>query len=525
MTKNDLVGHQLDEYLLEDLLGYDGVVHVYRAADVRLGRHAVVKVIDAPHRDYAAYWARFERVAQAIARLEHSNIARLYRYGQVGDLLYMATQYVEGTDLDSVLEGYRQEDRLIKPADARRIIREVCQALDYAHGNGVIHRDVKPSSILLDKEGRVLITDFGLALLVEVGTQGEISGPSHHLAPEQVIASADASPQSDLYSVGAILYEMFTGAAITHLADPLPQPREIRPEIGLALESMILRALAKDPQDRYPDGAALADALDHALMRAATTVVSRPTEFDKEQPELQPPQPSPPAEETRIAEQTEQRIAHVPEADTPTRKRRSPLIALVVIGALLGCVAWMALAGVLLLPGLLGSRAEQAAVTIGDEATATYTAAPGGSVLSPVPSQTPEPPTAAPSPTDTPTPTPVESYRIRLAKNKDESMFVINRSEAPFPLPRLGFGSKRGPLSGKEWNIEWLASGECVAVWSAEGNPASPDVDCTLAEGAYNVERSGRLKFWREDFDIYFDERWVGSCSHKKAVCDITIRP
>ncbi|MEJ2560140.1 MAG: serine/threonine-protein kinase [Anaerolineae bacterium] len=160
---DDLLGKQLDEYHLDALLGQGGMARVYRGLDVHLKRWAAIKVIDARFRADSEYMKRFEREAQAIAQLEHPHIVRLYRYGEANGLLYMAMQYIEGADLDTVLATYREDGELIPPEDASRIAREVCLALDYAHSKGVVHRDVKPSNIMLDKEGNTILTDFGLA--------------------------------------------------------------------------------------------------------------------------------------------------------------------------------------------------------------------------------------------------------------------------------------------------------------------------------------------------------------------------
>ena len=276
MSEDNLIGQRLDEYKLDKLLGQGGMARVYRALDVRLKRWVAIKVIDPPFRKDASYLARFEREAQAIAQLQHPNIVSIYRYGDANDMLYMAMQFIEGSPLDSVISGYHSEGNLIPIEEARRIIREVCLALDYAHKHGVIHRDVKPANIILDKQGNAILADFGLVLMEEHGTQGEIFGTPHYIAPEQAISSAGAVPQSDLYAVGVIMYEMFTGVvpfdgsdplevAMQHMTNDVPPPRETNPEISEALEAVILKSLAKEPADRYATGELLMLALDKAL--------------------------------------------------------------------------------------------------------------------------------------------------------------------------------------------------------------------------------------------------------------------
>ncbi|HSH02104.1 MAG TPA: serine/threonine-protein kinase, partial [Anaerolineae bacterium] len=276
---DDLLGQSLDEYELEKLLGQGGMARVYRGIDARLKRYVAIKVIQQAHRGDDTYKMRFEREAQAIAQLEHSHIVSIYRYGEVGDLLYMAMQYVEGIDLHQLLLDYREQDEYMPPDEILRTIQAITSGLDYAHERGVIHRDIKPSNIMINKrEGQAIITDFGLALLADVGTRGEILGSPHYIAPEQVVSSAGAVPQSDLYAVGVILYEIFTGVvpfdgpsamdvALLHVSEEPRPPREIRPKIHPQIEAVILRAMEKEPEARFQTGKELFDALSTALKR------------------------------------------------------------------------------------------------------------------------------------------------------------------------------------------------------------------------------------------------------------------
>ncbi len=273
---DSLVGFQLDEYRLEALLGRGNMARVYLAMDTRLKRRTAIKIIDMQFQDDPDYVKRFQREAQAIAQLDHPHIVKIYRYGDYQGTPYMAMQYVEGADLAAMLAVYRKNGKIIDAAEAVQIVREIGLALDYAHAKRIIHRDIKPHNIMLDKQGNVILADFGLVLLTDVGTRGEIFGSPHYIAPEQAVSSANVVPQSDLYAVGVILYEMFTGqlpftstspmeVAMMHITQPPRPPRELRPEISQELEDVILKAMAKRPDQRYPTGAALTEALARAL--------------------------------------------------------------------------------------------------------------------------------------------------------------------------------------------------------------------------------------------------------------------
>src|SRR5262245_47616426 len=288
MANDPLIGQQLDEYRIEALLGQGGMARVYRGFDTRLERWVAIKVIDTSFQDDADYMARFSREARAIAQLEHPHIVSVYRYGEANGVLYLAMRYIEGSSFDRMLASYHQDGDLIPVAEARRIIQQICLALDYAHSRKVIHRDVKPGNIMIDKQGSAYLTDFGLALLTDVGTRGEIFGTPHYIAPEQAISSAGAVPQSDLYAIGVMLFEIFTGqlpfeadsamdVAMMHMTEPPPPPRQLRPDLSPEVEAVILKALEKEPADRYPTGAALVEALDQALKARMQVALPLPT--------------------------------------------------------------------------------------------------------------------------------------------------------------------------------------------------------------------------------------------------------
>lgn len=275
MSEDNLVGAYLGEYRLESLLGQGGMARVYRGLDSQSQRTAAIKVIEASFQDDLDYRARFEREAQAISRLHHPNIVKLYRYGEIQGVIYIAMQYVSGADLASVMDACHADGNWLNLADVCRVVRQIGSALDYAHQQGIIHRDIKPSNILIGQQGQAVLSDFGLALLADVGTRGEVFGTPYYISPEQAISSAGAVPQSDQYSLGVILYQMLTGivpfnagnpmdTAIMHITQTPPAPTVTRPALNPEIDSVILRVLEKKPEDRYANCLEFAEALDAA---------------------------------------------------------------------------------------------------------------------------------------------------------------------------------------------------------------------------------------------------------------------
>jgi serine/threonine protein kinase len=241
---------------------------VYKAYQPGLDRYVALKVLPAHLADEPGFAERFKREARAVAKLEHPHILPVYDYGQEGDLSYIAMRYVEGGTLKALL-GKPLELALIVG-----LIAQIGEALDYAHDHGVIHRDVKPSNVLLDKGNWALLTDFGVARMVEATQQltatGVGVGTPAYMSPEQG-QGKKVDGRSDIYSLGVVLYEMLTGrvpfeaetplaVVWKHVNEPLPLPRSINPDVPEAVERVVLKAMAKAPEDRF--GSASLMALD-----------------------------------------------------------------------------------------------------------------------------------------------------------------------------------------------------------------------------------------------------------------------
>lgn len=287
MNDDPLIGRQIATYRIERLLGRGGMATVYYGQDVNLKRPAAIKVIDARFQGKSSYAERFLQEAQAVARWRHENIIQVYYADNVDGMYFFAMEYIEGRNLAEILEGYAAEGELAPMGDVLRVGEGIAHALDYAHQHGVIHRDVKPSNVFIERSGRVVLGDFGLALDVQQGSLGETFGSAHYIAPEQARRSNEAGPQSDLYSLGIILYEMLTGAlpfddpsptsvALQHMTLPPPPPRQINPHLSDMVETVLLKALSKSPAGRYSTGAELIEALRVALFTRASGSMSRP---------------------------------------------------------------------------------------------------------------------------------------------------------------------------------------------------------------------------------------------------------
>lgn len=272
--KDPLIGQQLGDYRLTSLLASGGMARVYKGIDHKLQRQAAVKVLE--QEKIAAdstLTHRFRREARAVAALEHENIITIYQYGEEAGVYFLAMKLIRGRDLAAELKRLQRAGKRMPVERALRICEQVAAALDYAHTAGVIHRDVKPSNILLDKSDKAVLTDFGLVLRTAAETTlGTAFGTPRYIAPEQAVSSNKAVPQSDIYALGVILYELLTGQtpfngdtpmqiALSHISDPPPPPRSLNPDIPPAAEAELLQALDKEPARRPRTAAALVHGL------------------------------------------------------------------------------------------------------------------------------------------------------------------------------------------------------------------------------------------------------------------------
>ncbi len=276
MTSHSLIGRTLGNFQVKRLLGRGGMAEVYYGWDVKLHRHVAIKVIEVQNRAKKSQASRFIQEARMMANWRHENIIPIYYAGDETGIFYYVMEYIDGFDLASIMSVYADKGELMPVADVLRIGNAIASALDYAHKQGVIHRDVKPANVLIADDGHVALGDFGLALDLRDKSQGEVFGSPHYISPEQARKSSEAVPQSDLYSMGVILYEMLTGAtpfndpspaglALQHITEAPPSPRTINPSLPPQVEEVLLKALEKKAGNRYQSGKDLMDALGKAV--------------------------------------------------------------------------------------------------------------------------------------------------------------------------------------------------------------------------------------------------------------------
>lgn len=270
----DMTGKQLGPYHIVSPLGEGGMAAVYKAYQPAMERYVALKILPRHFANDPQFIARFQQEAKTLAKLQHPHILPVHDFGESEGYTYIVMPFVEGGTLADLLKG-----QPLSLLQIRNIISQVGMALDYAHSRGLIHRDVKPSNILMDESGNCLLTDFGLAKIVEgaanLTTSGTIMGTPAYMSPEQSMGQK-LDGRTDIYSLGVILYEMATGrtpyraetpmaVVLKHINDPLLPPRILNPELPEAVELIILKALSKTREDRYQTAGDMVQAIQAAI--------------------------------------------------------------------------------------------------------------------------------------------------------------------------------------------------------------------------------------------------------------------
>lgn len=502
MTPSSLPFSTLGPYRIEREIGRGGAAIVYLAYHQRLERPVALKVLQPHLQSDAGFVERFLFEARAAARLDHPNIVAIYDAGQIDGADYIAMEYVEGESLADVL---RRVPGALPLDFAISIISQVAAALDYAHQRGVIHRDVKPSNILVRDSGHALLADFGIARAASMGSHtqaGVILGTPEYMAPEQAEGRA-VDGRSDVYSLAIVGYHMLTGkppfhgatpqaTLYAHVHQPLPDPRDLNPAISPALATVLQIGAAKAPERRYPTASAFAQALTS--------------------PSVAAPPPAPPA-------------PAVAAASSPGH-RSSNLWLFILIGFLLGLAALSLAVWGILRDQTPPSSSRPPATSTSVAASALPTEAPPTITLAPiVPPSTatsvfPPTPTTEPSPTSEPTPTPALPAVPRLAYVSDRTgspqiYLIASDGLSDQPLTREGRNDR--PFWAPDGSLIFFSSdrGGQLALWSMRPDGGEQTQVFVAADAAnYSLSPDGiHVAYARAlegQYDIFLDGAvWV----------------
>lgn len=376
------------------------MAEVYRAHHLNLDRFVAIKILHPFLADDPEFKDRFEKEARNIARLKHPGVVQVYDFenDEESESYYMVMELVEGPTLKELLTTLEERGETLSLGEILRIIREAAGALAYAHSQKMIHRDVKPANLMLDRDNRVVLTDFGIAKIVtgaQFTSSGGMVGTPAYMAPEQGLGD-QGDERSDLYSLGVIFYQLVTGRLpyeaetplaiiLKHLNDPVPSARATNPDVPEDVDTLIQRLMAKDPGDRYQtanDLIADIERIERGEPLAELGVVNERSTREMTPVILRTP--------------ISRRAIVVPQEAVPPPRRRFPLWLWVVIGGIVGAAILGVLQGVGGGGPLLAFLASET-----PSPTATLTATPTETLTMT--------PTETPSPTETPTISPTET--------------------------------------------------------------------------------------------------------------------
>ncbi|MFK7804045.1 MAG: serine/threonine protein kinase [Anaerolineae bacterium] len=274
-------GTIVGKYKVEGVLGKGGMATVYKAVQQPLGRNVALKVLHSHLTAEKLVRERFLLEARAIASLKHPGIVQVYDYEASPEISYISMEYIDGGALDQQLEARELDAEHFKPLPVNQVLdigRDIAEALDYAHQNGIIHRDVKPANILIGTDGRYVLTDFGIATLLHqnrMTADGATSGTPTYIPPEMITGDR-GDERSDIYSLGIVMFQLLTGelpfsaenlygVLMQHINQPVPSLSDLNPLVDQDVSEIVFKSLAKNANDRYQNGAELAEAIRSVL--------------------------------------------------------------------------------------------------------------------------------------------------------------------------------------------------------------------------------------------------------------------
>lgn len=302
----DLAGKTLGRYQIVARIGRGGMAEVYKAYHQAMNRYVGIKVLHAHLVEDDSFIGRFEREARSIGQLRHPNIVQAIDFDSQHSMYYMVMEFIDGPTLKAEMSARQKENKPFTMEEVARIYLALGNALDYAHRRDMIHRDIKPANVMINQEGNIILTDFGIARIIGATTQftqtGTMTGTPAYMSPEQG-RGAKVDGRSDVYSLGVMLYEIVTGSVpfeaetpigvvMKHVTEPLPPPRQVNAAIPTAVEEVIFKALQKNPDDRYQTPGALAQGIRQAvglplgdsLQNHPLAIVAPPLKFEEARP-------------------------------------------------------------------------------------------------------------------------------------------------------------------------------------------------------------------------------------------------
>jgi serine/threonine-protein kinase len=331
-------GTMVGAFRVEGLLGKGGMASVYRAIQLRLDRPVALKVLNPALAADEGFFARFQIEGINAARLDHINIVPVYEAGEDGGHAFLAMKLIDGESFSTVVA----RNRTLDPQETVRVIISVARALDYAHGLGYVHRDVKPGNVLIDRTGHVFLSDFGLSKNTAtrgITTTGQWMGTAEYMAPEQASGGA-LDYRADLYALGCVAFECLTGdppyiadnpftVMMSHANSDIPVATQHNPSLPGGVDVVLRRAMAKDPQQRYPAGLAFIESLACAIAGQELSAMAEPAEgfllYDG------PSTPPAPMETTRATQAPE--VTRWPTSAPPSAPSSAPMFCPNCVGA------------------------------------------------------------------------------------------------------------------------------------------------------------------------------------------------
>lgn len=390
----ELVGRTLGRYEITALVGRGGMATVYKARHPGLNRTVAVKVLHRHLAVDAAFVGRFRREARAVAALRHPNIVRVYDFDNEGDIYFIVMEFIDGPTLAAFLKRLFKQGRHLTPQEILGLFSPLCSAIHYAHEQGMVHRDIKPSNIILTRQHEPILTDYGIARIAGATAYtipGVVIGSAHYMSPEQA-EGLPGDHRSDIYSLGIVLFEALTGSVpfqgetpasvlMKQVSSPPPPALSLNPDLPPAIEAVISKALAKDPNERYQQGSDLALALQEVFGQAAKepsaalaeeTAVEEPTVRVTRQ--VTPPPPSV-QEPTRVVEPTVVTEPGLTIPPAPVRRAPAKVPKQVLIPGVLAAVVAVAVGGFFLFGG--GGGSSKPAASTRPPSTQVATVNPG----------------------------------------------------------------------------------------------------------------------------------------------------